>query len=97
MKKEQIVKLPKGVTQQFLDSIQSKSIDDLKTTIVILQVQNQENETFKAGEEYGKAKEEFDIAKDKFNLVDGPIKEVTVLIKNRTKAVIDRLKEKGAC
>ncbi len=94
-KKAQTVKLPKGVSQEFVDSIQSMLIADLKSHIVSLQVQNQENEAFKESEGYIKAQAEFDQAKEKFDLVAGPVKDVTVSLKNRTKLVIERLKEKG--
>jgi hypothetical protein len=88
-------KLPKGVTEEFVDSINAMSTDELKAQIVILQVQNQDNEEFKASEGFTKAKGEFDYAKDRFDQVAGPVKETTVSCKNRTKLVVERLKEKG--
>ncbi len=89
------MKLPKGVSQEFIDGIQSQTTDQLKATIVLLQVQNQENEAFKESEAYQLAEIEFDEAKYAHSLVAGPVKEVTVSIKNKTKLVIDRLVEKG--
>jgi hypothetical protein len=93
--KAQAKKLPKGVTQEFVDNIQAMTTDQLKAQIVLLQIQNQENEAFKESEDVVKAEQVFTDAKTKHNYVVGPIKEVTVSIKNRTKLVIDRLKEKG--
>jgi len=94
-KKNDTVKLAKGVTTEFVDSIASLKIDELKAVIVRLQVQNQENEAFKESEGYLKAQAEYDYAKEKYNEAVAPVKEVTVSIKNRTKLVIERLKEKG--
>ncbi len=94
-KKQQAVKLAKGVNQEFVDSLNSLQIDELKAIIVRLQVQNQDNEVFKESEAYIQAQAEFDYAKERFDQVAGPVKEVTVSLKNRTKLVIERLKEKG--
>jgi hypothetical protein len=91
----QTPKLPKGVPQEFVDSIASMSTDELKATIVRLQVQNQENEAFKESEAYVRAEDEFKMAKERHALVAGPVKDVTVSVKNKTKLVVERLKEKG--
>lgn len=96
MKKDQVQKLPTGIDQTFVDGIQSMSTDELKANIVRLQVQNQENEAFKESDGYMQAEEEFSFAKEKHKMVVGPVKEVTTSIKNKTKLVIERLKEKGA-
>lgn len=95
MAKNKEVKLPKGVTQEFVDSLVSMSGDQLKALIVNLQLQNEENEAFKQSESFISEKEAFDYAKERFELVAGPVKDTTISIKNRTKTVIDRLKEKG--
>ena len=95
MKKNKIQSLPKGVSQEFLDNINTMSTDQLKAEIVTLQLQNDENEEFKSTEGYLEAEEEFQTAKDRYGLVVGPVKELTIGIKNRTKEVIKRLKEKG--
>ena len=50
--KSQVPKLPKGVNQEFLDGIQSMDTATLKAVVVTLQVQNQENEEFKASDAY---------------------------------------------
>ena len=44
MKKNKIQSLPKGVSQEFLDNINTMSTDQLKAEIVTLQLQNDENE-----------------------------------------------------
>lgn len=85
-----------GIDQTFIDEITSQTVDQLKATIVRLQIQNEENEAFKESQEYIQAKSEYDLAKEKWNEVAGPIRDVTKVIKNKTKLVIDRLKEKGA-
>lgn len=89
------MKLPAGVSQQFVDNLQGMQPDELKALIVTLQVQNQENEAFKESEQFQAAQEAFDQAKAQYQLVAGPVKEVTASIKNRTKLVIERLKERG--
>ena len=89
------VKLPKGVPQEFIDGIQSMSTDQLKAQIVLLQVQNQENEAFKEDKKVVAAEEEFRQAKEAHGLIVGPIKETSVSLKNKTKLVVERLKEKG--
>lgn len=88
-------KLPKGVPQEFIDSIASLSTDELKAVIVRLQLQNEENEAFKESPEYVQEQVFYDAAKERFSQTAGPVKEVTVSIKNKTKLVIERLKEKG--
>lgn len=95
--KAETKKLPKGVNQEFVDSIQAMKIDELKSLIVTMQLQNEENEAFKESEQFLQAKAEFDVAKARFDLVAGPVKEVTVSLKNRTKLVIERLRDKGGC
>lgn len=89
------MKLPTGVSQQFVDNLQGMQTDELKALIVTLQVQNAENEAFKESEQFQAAQERYDEAKAAYQLVAGPIKETTASIKNRTKLVIERLKERG--
>ena len=95
MKKAETKRLPKGIDQTFVDSIQALTIDQLKARIVEIQLQNEENEQFKESEAYITAKAEFDYAKERYNLVVGPVKETTVTLKNKTKLIIERLKERG--
>lgn len=94
-KKPLAIKLPKGVSQQFVDGLNTASTVDLKSIIVTLQVQNQENEEFKLSDAFTQAQAEYDHAKEVFDQVAGPVKEVTTSLKNRTKIVVERLKEKG--
>lgn len=94
-KQEKTQKLPKGVTEEFLDEVNSMSTDSLKATVVRLQVQNQENEEFKAGPAFQAELEAFEHAKARFDITAGPVKDTTVSIRNRTKIVVERLKEKG--
>jgi len=90
------VKLPKGVTQEFVDGLNGQTTDQLKALVVQLQLQNQENEEFKNSEAYLLEQELHSQAKERFELVAGPVKETTGSLKNRTKLVIERLIEKGA-
>lgn len=96
MKKSQGAKLPKGVSQEFLDSLNSMGTGQLQDLVFRLQVQNDENEQFKETEGYLAAEDEFATARERHNLVVSPVKDLTIGIKNRTKEVIKRLKEKGA-
>lgn len=89
-------KLPKGVDETFLDAISSMNTDELKSVIVQLQIANRDNEEFKESPQFQEAQAEYDHAKDRYNLVAGPIRDVTVAVKNKTKLVIERLKEKGS-
>lgn len=94
-KKPETVKLPKGITQEFMDSLQAMSTDQLKAQIVSLQVQNQENEEFRNTPKFIAEEEALKVAKDRWELTNGPLKDDAVRIKNATKAVVERLKEKG--
>lgn len=93
--KVQKVKLLKGVTQEFVDGVAGQTTDQLKALVVQLQLQNQENEEFKASKAYVEEQEAYAQAKDRFDLVAGPVRETTTSLKNRTKLVIERLIEKG--
>ena len=93
--KDQVKKQPIGIDNDFLASISGLSIEDLKAFIVRLQIQAEENEAFKETLEFLKVQDEFDAAKESYNLVAGPIKETAKILKNRTKAVIECLKQKG--
>jgi len=96
MKKADALKLPKGVDQTFVDDIQGLSIEALQERVYQLQVSNAENEAFKESREFEAAQAEYDYAKERYNLVAGPVRDVTVAIKNKTKLLIERLKERGA-
>ena len=88
-------KLPKGVDQTFVDIIQALPTDDLKKLIVELQLKNQDNEEFKESPEFQLEVDKYTASKARYQLVAGPIKDLTVSIKNKTKLIIERLKEKG--
>ncbi len=94
--KAETKKLPKQVSQEFVDQIQSLTIDELKARIVELQIQNGENEAFKESLAYVQAKSEFDYAKETFDMVAGPVRDTTTAIKNKTKLLLERLRDKGA-
>ena len=96
MKKAEKQKLPKGVDEVYVDSLNGRTIDELKAEIVRLQVQNEENEAFKESEQFQQAKSKFDYEKEQFDLIAKPIKETTTILKNKTKLVLQRLKDKGA-
>jgi len=95
MKQPKAPKLPKHVPQEFVDNIQSMTTDQLKAQIVLLQVQNQENEAFKETDEYLTAEDDFALAKEQHNLVAGPVKDTATSLKNKTRLVVERLREKG--
>lgn len=82
------MKLLKGVDQTFVDNIESMSTDELKATVVRLQAAYQTNQEFKDGDDYQQAKAEWD-------LIAGPVRDVSVAIKNKTKLVMKLLKDKG--
>jgi hypothetical protein len=90
------IKLPKGVTQEFVDSIQSMTSDQLKAAIVQLQVQTQENEAFKDDPKFVAEKDLLDQAKARFELIAGPVKETAISLRNRTQMIVQRLQEKGS-
>lgn len=93
--KAQTKKLPAGVSQQFVDSLDNTTTVELKAMIVNLQLDNEINEQYKESVEFLQAKEEYDHAVDRFKLVAAPVKDITTSIKNKTKLIIERLKEKG--
>lgn len=88
-------KLLKGVTQEFMDSLDALTTDNLKAMVVQLQLQNQENEEFKLSEQYAQEQDIHAQAKERFDLIAAPVRDTTTALKNRTKLVIERLKEKG--
>lgn len=90
------MKQPVGIDNEFLAEIESMSTDALKARVVTLQVQAEENEAFKETPEFEAAQAAYDDAKETYQYVAGPIKETAASLKNRTKAVIKRLQERGA-
>jgi len=95
MKKEAKQKLPKGIDEVFVDSLNTMQTPELKALVVQLQLQNQENEAFKESQSYLEAKAEFDYHKERFDQVAGPVRDTTTILKNKTKMVIEQLKQKG--
>jgi len=83
-------KLTAGVSEEFADSLNNCTIDELKAKVVQLQVQVEENNAFKETQGYTDAL-------TAYQLVVGPVRETARSLKNRTKMVIERLKEKGGC
>ena len=81
-------RLPAGVSEEFVDSLNNCTIDELKAKIVQLQLDNESNNQFKESQGYQDALAAY-------QLVVGPVKEVSRSLKNRTKMVIERLREKG--
>jgi hypothetical protein len=88
-RKEPKKKLPAGVDQTFVDEIERLDTDSLKGRIVQLQVAKETNDEFKKSQGYLDAKSEYD-------LVAGPVRDLDKAIKNKTKLIIDQLKQKGA-
>ncbi len=82
-------KLPRGVDEAFVDSINSMSTEDLCGLVVILQTGLSEVEAYKQAEVYQQASETY-------RMVVGPVRDAATSLKNKTKLVIERLKERGA-
>ena len=93
--KQAKVKLPFGVEQDFLNSLQSMPREELTALVVRLQMHAQENDAFKESPEFIAAQEEFDYAKERYNLLAVPIRDTAKALKNKTRAVIEVLKSKG--
>lgn len=89
MKKEKRVKLPAGIDETFVSEIESLSSEDLKGRIVQLQAAKEDNDAFKLTEGYVQAK-------DDWEMVSGPVRDTNRAIKNKTKMIIELLKQKGA-
>jgi hypothetical protein len=96
MKKADTAKLPKGIDQTFVDDIQSLSVESLQERVYQYQIANAENEEFKESADFISAQAEFDQAKERYQLVAGPVRDTTTAIKNKTKLLIERLRDKGA-
>jgi hypothetical protein len=88
-------KLPFGIDQADLDEINSLSVEELESRVLSIQFSLKEAEDFKESPEFIAAQEEFDYAKERYNLVAGPVKDTIKACRNKTKAVLARLEEKG--
>jgi hypothetical protein len=89
-KKEKKKKLPKGLTEEFIEMTQSASTDELKAQIVTMQVELSNCEKFL------KEKPEILDLREQLAMVEGPTKETKTSLKNRTKHVLTLLGERGA-
>lgn len=83
-------KLPFGITEEFVDQIDTSTTEQLKGIIVQIQGDLDEASNFlKTNEEIIRLKGELDMIK-------GPTNETKRSLTNRTKFIVDALKEKGA-
>lgn len=89
-KKEKKPKLPKGVTEEFVSSVDSSSTEDLQSMIVRMQKDLDDVSIFlKTNVEIARLKEEL-------TEIESPAKETRTVLNNRTKMVIEALKSRGA-
>lgn len=90
MAKQQKRKLPAGVDETFVEEIQRLSVEQLKERIVQLQAaKEQDVDGFKKSQGYLDAKASWDA-------VNGPVRDTATAIKNKTKMILEKLKEQGA-
>lgn len=89
MKKERKPKQPAGITDEFTASIDSSSVEDIRASIVTMQSQLEEAQTFL------KENEQIIDLKEELKLVEGPSRDTVKVLKNRTKYCLERLKERG--
>lgn len=89
-KKARAPKLPAGITQEFIDTVDAASSDDKKAMIVRMQKDLDEAQTFL------KSKEEIVDLREQLKLLEGPSRDTIKAIKNKTKHVIDALNQQGA-
>jgi len=83
-------KLPKGVTEEFVDKVMSLDNEGKKALIVELQKHISEAKTFlKTNEKIVQMREEL-------KELEGPARETISHMNNRTKYLIDELKKSGA-
>lgn len=88
-KKEKKKKLPLGITDEFVAECNSSDSSTLKALIVNIQSQAEEARTFlKEDEKILELKSQYDEAA-------APTRETIRVLKNRTKFLIDALKEQG--
>ena len=90
MRKSKEKKQPLGITEEFIAEVRAASRDDLKSNIVLMQKQKRESEVF--------LKEEPAIIdkKDELKTMQAPAKETIKVLNNRTKHILDALREMGA-
>ena len=83
-------KMPVGITDEFVDELNSLDIPDIKSKIVVMQQDIAESRAFL------KDNEDITDLREKLKLVEGPTRDTTKVLKNRTKYALERLKERGA-
>lgn len=83
-------KLPAGITQEFIDTVDAASPEDKKAMIVRMQKDLDEAQTFL------KTKQEIVDLREQLKLIEGPSRDTIKAIKNKTKHVIDALNMQGA-
>lgn len=90
MRKEKKKKMPLGITEEFVSECDSASSDNLKAMVVQIQGQADEARTFlKEDERLQELKAAYDEAA-------APTRETLKVLKNRTKFIVDALKQQGA-
>jgi len=85
-----VKKLPMGVTDEFVDDLNSLDVLGIKSKIVTMQQGLAEAQTFL------KENEEIVDLKDQLKMIEGPTRDTIKVLKNRTKYTLERLEERGA-
>jgi len=102
MKKDKGPKLPAGITQEFVEEIDSLGPDNLKTRIVQMQGQIEETRAFlncdeeRLPEEQLKGAIELKEMKASYNEAAAPARETVRTLRARTKWIVEALKKNGA-
>lgn len=89
-RKQKEPKLPFGVTPEFVDELASATTEDLKAKIVTIQKDLAEVVNFL------KTNENLEDLRNRLKEAEGPSKDTKKSLNNRTKLVLDTLKERGA-
>jgi hypothetical protein len=79
-----------GITDEFIDSVNSATSDDRKAMIARIQKDIEDSETFL------KTKDTIINLKEQLKQIEGPTKDAIKALKNRTKYLIQALKDQGA-
>lgn len=82
-------KEPAGITPEFKDDVAKMGPDQKKAIVFNLQA-----ETIKV-REYLKEDQSVVAAKEAYDLIAGPAKSTLLMLKNRTKYIIDGMKDSG--
>jgi hypothetical protein len=83
-------KLPAGITDEFVNEVNSSSADDRKAMIIRIQTQLEDSKKF--------LKENSDLKdqRDALKLAEGPTRDAIKVLRNRTAYLIEQLKQQGA-